>query len=53
MRNFICYRCGINKTFKEYQGQELLSDEGDLPCFECYLEWVDAKEEQDEDSECS
>ena len=46
MKNIICYLCEINKVFKEYKGTDLLDDEGNLPCFECYLEAEAAKEEE-------
>lgn len=48
MTNLICHLCEINKIFKEYEGTELLDSDGSKPCFECYLEHEEAKEESQE-----
>jgi hypothetical protein len=48
MNNPICWICGINKTWKEYKGQDLLNEDSDKPCFECFLEDEAAKEESQE-----
>jgi len=46
MANIICWMCDINKSYKEYDGTDLLDDEGNKPCFECILEAEADKEEE-------
>ena len=59
MNNLICWRCEIEKTFKGYLGTKLLDENGNKPCYQCYLEEEADKDseredhEHEEDSECS
>lgn len=46
--NFICWLCGVNHAWKDYKETELLDEDGSKPCFECYLEHEEEKEQQKE-----
>jgi hypothetical protein len=51
MNNLICWICNNERVFQTYPGDDLLSEAGDKPCYQCYLEDKEAKEHE-EDSEC-
>jgi hypothetical protein len=46
--NFICWICDSNKPYLEYSETKLLDEEGNKPCFECFLEAEEAEEEAEQ-----
>jgi hypothetical protein len=46
LSNLICWICQINRPF-EYLGTKLLNEDGEKPCYECYLEDEESSEEAD------
>jgi hypothetical protein len=34
----ICWCCQVNVAWPEYDGEKLLGEEGEKPCFECVQE---------------
>ena len=48
MTNFICWICGENRPYAEYEETKLLDDNGDKPCLECITE--DGSDEYDQES---
>ena len=49
--NFICWICEGNRAYREYEGTELLSEEGEKPCLECIQESENQKEELENESD--
>lgn len=47
MDDFICWICGQNRSDREYQGKDLLDEDGTKPCLECIIE----AEEDNSDNE--
>jgi hypothetical protein len=39
----------MNRPYMQYNDKELLNEDGDKPCFECYLEAEAAKEEESQE----
>ena len=50
MSNPICYLCGVNLVYKEYDGTKLLDEDGSKPCFDCVTEDEQLKSEGDDPS---
>lgn len=44
MSNPICWLCRCNLAYKEYDGTQLLDDDGSKPCLECLAEASDIEE---------
>ena len=47
MPNPICWLCGINLVYKEYDGAKLLDESGSKPCFDCITEDEEYTQKED------
>ena len=43
----ICHICDNNVIYKDYKGTKLLDEDGNKPCFECFLESDEASEQEE------